>query len=113
MSAPALLPVGARVAIPVERGGLPGVLRCIVVGYVVTATGLGVQSALDVAGWFAADPRRSEPSARVWGVLETLHGAPAGQRRADLLEGDAARCAELDALEDSVTVDLAGLEVAL
>lgn len=111
MSAP-LVPIGTRVAVPVQRGGAPGVMRLTVVGYTVTGTGArGMLSAETAQGWQDADPEPDAPSARVWAVLTAADGTRAGQYRAAALPPLADRCAQLDAMERDTLADLAGLEV--
>lgn len=113
MSGAELVPVGTLCAIPVERGGVPGVGLVEVRGYVVSGTGGGVWSAEQAAGWHALDAERDGPAARVHAVIAQLDGRSAGTYRAGALVACAARAAELLELERAVLVDLERLEVAL
>lgn len=108
MTADALPPIGARVAVPCRRGNTPGYVRLTVTAY--TVAGLGAVSHRAAATWHAEDSAADTPAARVWGILTTDGGADAGQYRAARLCQAAKLAAELDALELAVTADLAALD---
>jgi hypothetical protein len=108
---PLLPPVGERVAVPVERGGLPAVLRLTIAGYQVSGLGTALRSAAEVQAWHDRDADADGPTAHVWAVLAAADGTRCGHWRAAGLEELVNRCADLDALERATLADLECLAV--
>lgn len=105
--------MGTLLAVEVERDGCPGVGLVEVRGYVLSGTGAGIVDLERAERWHAVDADADTPGARVWAVLVTLDGKPAGTRRGSTVAACAARAAELLELERAVRLDLERLEVAL